>query len=232
MDELITRVLRTVACYTRLRILSRLTGCKEMTLTQLARALRLRRDLVCIHLARLAAVGLVQRRRSGVRCYCIAGSSYSQRALSGRIASWLREALGATAQAGSESRLAGRGTGRDSGASREAHRVIFEAATAFTNPRRIRVLRRLAGNQPVEATALARELRMSGAAFSRHVAKLTRRGYVSSSRHGRRVVYRRTAHAKTPIHAGLLEIVSDCWEPADEQPWAVPQGSSDRAPRP
>jgi len=93
MEELIVRVLRTVACVPRLRIVARLAAGDELTLTRLAQDLRLRRDLVCTHLARLSSVGLVKRRRSGRRCCCAAGSPYGPGTLSGQVASWLGAAL-------------------------------------------------------------------------------------------------------------------------------------------
>ncbi|MBM4035656.1 MAG: helix-turn-helix transcriptional regulator [Planctomycetes bacterium] len=80
MDELIVRVMRTAACATRLRVLSCLAGVEELP-PSIARELRIAPGLLAVHLARLAAAGLVERRRSGTRCYC------SARSLSHRIAS-------------------------------------------------------------------------------------------------------------------------------------------------
>ena len=57
----------------------------------------------------------------------------------------------------------------DPAGERELHRVIFDAATAFTNVRRLQILRRLAGGDVVDLRTLGRELSMSGSAASRHV---------------------------------------------------------------
>ena len=211
MDEVIARVLRTVACFARLRILSRLLSGGEVTPSQLARDLRLSRDLVSAHLARLASAGHIQRRRSGARCFCSGRSPYSDRALSGGIAVWLREALASDA---------GSATGPPAAMHRdspppEPHRVVFEAATAFTSPRRVQILRRLALGGDVGGTTLIQQLRMSETALSRHLDKLIRRGYVSAVRAGRGLLYRLTSAGKTPQHARLLEIVQAHWGKRD-----------------
>lgn len=209
MDEVIVRVLRTVACFTRLRILSHAIASGELTLTELARELRARRDVVCLHLARLASAGLIQRRRSGARSYCVARSPYGEQTLSGQVMAWLRDALSATTvptqEHGSHPRRDGAATAP------EVHRGIFEAATAFTNPRRIQVLRRLATGKAATVPALSRELRMSEHAVHRHVTKLIRRGYVLACREGDILAYRLAPKPKTPLHARLYDAVRSHW---------------------
>ncbi len=217
MDELIVRVLRTVACVPRLRILSRLGGGQELTVKRLASDLGVRPDLACIHLARLAAVGLVKRRRSGRKCYCAAGSPYGPETLSGQVAAWLGAALpfeGSPPRralpSGSRKRPAADGLP-------QAYRVVLDAATAFTHPRRIQILRRLSSSAPASAREITRELRMSGPALSRHVAKLIRRQYISPARGGKEVSYRLAPVPKTPCHARLMEIVQRHWAERDER---------------
>ncbi len=208
MDEVTVRVLRAVACYARLRILSHLFAGKERTLSDLARDLRARRDLVCLHLARLASAGLILRRRSGARCYCVARSPYGETTLSGQVMAWLRDALHATAPAAQGSSTRRR---ENTSAAPEAHRAIFEAATAFTNTRRIRILRRLATGKAATVAALGRELKMSERATRRHVGKLVRRGYILECPEGQVAAYRLAPSPKTPLHARLLEAVSRHW---------------------
>jgi DNA-binding MarR family transcriptional regulator len=211
MDELIVRILRAVACMARLRLLSRLAQTDEAAPTTLARDLRMRLNLVCTHLARLASAGLIQRRRSGVWCYCKAESPYSTEALSGKITSWLCEALRASGSlSGDEGRRQAH-RARRAKEQAEVHRIVFDAATAFTHARRLQILRRLAGGDRVELRALAAELHMSPAAATRHTAKLVRRGYIESHAIGRRLAYRRSSTFKTRIHSKLFEIVSAEW---------------------
>ena len=197
MDEIIVRVLRAVACQTRLRILSFLVRTDESAPTDVARGLGLPLSLVCAHLRRLSAAALVQRRRSGAWCYCRAQSPYRGEAFSARITSWLRRALTGQAVDCVEAEL---------------HKTIFEAATAFANVRRLQILRRLAGGDIVEGRTLTKELRMSGPAVTRHMGKLVRRGYVTLSRAGRCLAYRLAAKGKTRIHSELLRIVRASWE--------------------
>jgi DNA-binding transcriptional ArsR family regulator len=54
----------------RLRILLMLAESEEMTVTELARALRVSQPLVSFHLRPLRVIGLVQVRRSGREVYC------------------------------------------------------------------------------------------------------------------------------------------------------------------
>jgi DNA-binding transcriptional ArsR family regulator len=98
------------------------------------------------------------------------------------------------------------------GAQEESHRLIFDAATGFTNLRRLQVLRHLAQGKTADALILSRELGMSPTAATRHIAKLVRRGYLCVSRSGHRVVCQLAAKAKTPAHARLLDIVAAFWD--------------------
>lgn len=54
----------------RLRILLTLAESEEMTVTELARALRISQPLVSFHLRPLRVIGLVQVRRAGREVYC------------------------------------------------------------------------------------------------------------------------------------------------------------------
>ncbi|HUT31981.1 MAG TPA: MarR family transcriptional regulator [Planctomycetota bacterium] len=211
MDEVIVRVLRTVACQTRLRILAHLLGVKEATPSQLARELGIELDLVSAHLARLAAAGLILRRRSGLRCFCIARSPYRDDALSGQVLAWLRDALRAESPTKSRTRPPESASVTAMAPPPQSHTVVFHAATAFTNLRRIQILRRLANSKPADVAALTRELRMSGAALGRHVRKLMRRGYVRVTRHRGRRLYQLARDGVTPLHARLLEVVAAHW---------------------
>jgi len=208
MDEVIVRVLRTVACRARLRLLSHLLGTREATPSQLAQALGMSLDLVSAHLARLTGAGLITRRRSGLRCFCIARSPYRDTAFSSQVLAWLRETLSAPSRAGQ--RPSGASATREAPTARllEAHATVFHAVTAFTNLRRLQILRRLADGEPAAGAALVRELRMSGAALCRHMRKLARRGYIrSTSRKGKRL-YQLSRDGATPSHARLLTIVA------------------------
>lgn len=211
MDELIVRVLRTVACFARLRILSHLVAAEELTLSQLARELGARRDVVSLHLARLASAGLLVRRRSGARCYSSARSPYAESTLSGQVMVWLREALGATPPAKHDGGRRRRSRSSPA-ATPAAHKTIFEAATALTHPRRLRLLRLLSDGKAATVAELSREVQMSVDAALRHVGKLVRRGYVVPCCPEPGVLaYRSALEAKTPLHASLLDVVRRHW---------------------
>ena len=212
MDEIIVRVARTVACLPRLRILSYLARCHETTPTDLAKELDIPLDMVCTHLSRLSTAGLVERRRSAAWCYCSAGSPYSHTTLSGKLAAWLYAILRDPVSGINDF---GPGQVRNCSSAEietRLHELIFEAITAFTDLRRLQILRRLARKGPAAAQDLTRELSMSQPAVSRHTAKLIRRGYVKASRVGRLIVYSLPATFKTPAHAKLFRIIRAQWE--------------------
>ena len=207
MNEIVVRVLRALACLARLRMLCCMARTDEITPTDLARELRMRLDLVCTHLRRLTSAGLIERRRSGVWCYCRARSPYPDEAFSAKITSWVCRLLRSPRQV----RVARDHHSLGPDAQAELQRTIFEAATAFTNVRRLRILRRLAGGEAVTIRTLTGELRLSEAAAGRHLAKLVRRGYVDPVRAGRYLTYRLARRFKTPVHGRLFEIVCGEW---------------------
>ena len=212
MDELVVRLARAIACIARLRILGLLAPAEELSPTELARQLRMPPPLVCAHLSRLTAVGLILRRRSGAWCYCRAESPYSDQALSGQLAEWLRQLMAKPSRAAKNYGVAQLRNSPPDKEKTQLHRVVFQAATAFASVRRLQILRRLAEAGPVDAATLSRELHMSCAAVSRNTAKLIRRGYVRAGRGGRLLTYRLAPEFKTPVHARLFEIVRSTWQ--------------------
>jgi DNA-binding transcriptional ArsR family regulator len=211
MDEIVIRWARTLACFQRLRILSRLAVAGETSPTQLGRELRKPLSALSGHLARLATAGLMRRRRSGRWSYCVADSPYGPATLSGMTASWLRKVLSrpkGTLGDCTDEDVHGLSAGE---AETRVHKLVFEAATAFTDLRRLRILHRLGAGGGMSAEALGEELRMSEWAVRRHTDKLMRRGYLSVHSAGRRALYRLAKKFKTPIHGGLFEIVRSVW---------------------
>jgi DNA-binding transcriptional ArsR family regulator len=211
MDEIILRVARTIACMARLRILSALAGAEQVAPTDLARQLGMGLDMVCVHLRHLAAAGLIQRRRSGVWCYGVATSPYGDTAFSGKVARWLFQVLRDPAKALEDCGVGQLCNPPDADPQTALHTLVFESATAFTNLRRLQILRRLGNGEVLAVAALSAELHMSESALSRHVAKLVRRGYLETSRVGRSLAYRLAPTAKTPLHAAFLEFVQAEW---------------------
>jgi len=212
MDDIIVRVTRTLACTARLRILSSLTQSNKTTPTALARKLGMPLTMVCTHLRRLSSAGLIKRRRSGSRCYGIAESPYGEGTLSGEIMLWLRHALRDPTKTIKDSAVGQLRNRSASDARSQLHSMIFDATTAFTNHRRLQILRRLARGDTVTGHTLTRQLSMSEAALSRHMSKLVRRGYVRVCREGRSVGYCLASEFKTPVHAKLFQIVTSTWE--------------------
>jgi DNA-binding transcriptional ArsR family regulator len=211
MDEIIVRLARAIASMPRLRILSLLARREEMTPTKLAEELRLPLNVLSLHLRSLTTAGLIARRKSGAWCHYRAESPYDETTPSGQLATWLKSRLGAALGRGENPGLH---EVRDSSDSPESslHRTIFEAATAFTDLRRLQILRHLARQRAAVAHQLEDALSMSPQALSRHMAKLIRRGYVQTGRAGRDVVYDLSPAAKTAIHKRMFEIVRATWQ--------------------
>jgi len=207
MSEIIVRIARAIACLPRLRILSCLAGADEVTPTDLAQELGMSRDLVAAHLRRLSAAALIQRRRSGVRSYCIASSPYDENTISGRAAAWLRQVLSDPVGAIQNSGVEQVRNYRRADAQSQLHGLIFDAATAFTDVRRLQILHRLMRGRTATVEILIRELSMSRPAATRQTTKLIRRGYVEAGRARRNLVYRLSRDYKTPIHADLFDIM-------------------------
>jgi len=210
MDEIIMHIARAVACLARLQIMSRLATEGELAPTTLARELHMPLHMVSAHLRRLVAAGLIQRRRSGVWAYCVARSPYGSETLSGRLSAWLFEMLKAP-----KTTLDNSGVGQlRNYASPEAqlHALIFEAATAFANVRRLQILRRLSSCAAVSVETLMAGLKMSDAAVSRHMSKLVRRGYVTCEKSKRVAAYCLAKKCRTPVHARLFEMVRAEWK--------------------
>ena len=211
MDEIIVRVLRCVACWARLRILSALARTPEIAPTDLAQQLKTGMDSVCVHLKHLSAAGLMQRRRSGRWCYCVAASPYTEQTFSGKVSAWLYRILRDPAEALHHSTVDPLRKGHSTEAEARVHAIVFEAATAFDNVCRLQILRRLGLKGAASAETLCRELSISAPALSRHMAKLARRGYVGVESRGQTRLYGLSPEPKTPLHGELFQWVSACW---------------------
>ena len=214
MDEIIVRLARTLACEERLRVLSQLIARGEITPTDLGRRLQIAPNALSAHLARLTSVGLMSRRRSGARVHCVARSPYDASTLSGMTFAWLRTML--RDAAAPTRRRCGRldRRRRRSRPTAEIHARVFDAATAFTDVRRLELLRFLRRTEQASATTLCQQLRMSRWALDRHTAKLIRRCYLVSEATDEDVIYRLAGSFKTTVHERLWKIVCAAWDRA------------------
>jgi DNA-binding transcriptional ArsR family regulator len=207
MYEIIVRLSRAVASRPRLRILSYLAHHGETMPTVLQRDLRLPLNVVSHHLRTLSSVGLISSRRSAVRCYYDFSSPYPAHTLSGEMSRWLRGLL----QKADNPTPGAAHDGRawpSRPAEMELHSVIFEAATAFTDLRRLQVLEYLASHDQATGEELATQLKMSDYAVCRQTMKLRRRALLSTRRTGRSgLVFQLATRPKTPVHGRMLEIV-------------------------
>jgi len=170
--EQIVLTFRTLADKSRLRILLLLVCHEELSASDIAEKTGLSPPNTSFHLKMLCASGLVWRHRSGA---------------------WIFHSLRASPQGGWLDSLvrAMRDAARDGRVKQLRHRAdlasptvqalldaLFRIATAFTNVRRlllIKQLRKTAADGPED---LLRAVPMSDRALSRHMDKLTSRGYL------------------------------------------------------
>jgi DNA-binding transcriptional ArsR family regulator len=210
MDEMIMQVARTVACLARLRILARVAQQGELAPTRLARDLRMPLHMVSAHLRRLTAAGLIQRRRSGVWSYCVPCLRDSDRMFGGRLAAWLTATLKNPSAILNNCRV-GQLCNHENDPQERLLALVFEAATAFTNVRRLQILRRLRPGEVMDVVTLSAGLRMSPPAVSRHMGKLIRRGYVVMTKSGRVMGYKLATRGKSPVHTRFFALVRAEW---------------------
>ncbi|MBM4086502.1 MAG: ArsR family transcriptional regulator [Planctomycetes bacterium] len=200
MDAIIVRITRTVASHPRLCILSYLRYHGETIPTVLAKKLGMPLPTLSAHVKLLSVAGLALSRKSGAKCYCSAASPYGSQTLSGQISEWLCTVLAKVRKG-------------DKAQERSVHAVIFEAATAFTDLRRLQILRRLLTKGEATVDDLRNELSMSADAVSRHTSKLRRRGYITVRKAADgSLVFALAPTRKSAIHKRLFEIVRRAWE--------------------
>ena len=208
MDEIIVRLARTLACKARLRLLACLVSDGEKPPTALARKMRMTPSALSAHLAKLTTAGLIQRRRSGAWSYCIASSPYGPSTLSGKTANWIGQLFSSSAKATKDCGLHEVRNSSSAAEDGKLRELIFESATAFTDLRRLQILRRLLRAGTASGPSLCRDLKMSQFALRRHCDKLLRRGYLTHLAEPE-PCYRLADTFKTPIHAQLWQIVRE-----------------------
>jgi DNA-binding transcriptional ArsR family regulator len=212
MDELIVRLMRTLANQERLRILSFLFTQGEKPPSEIAHKLGLLDSVLSSHLAKLAAVGIVQRRRSGGWIYCAAVSPYAETTLSGKTTEWLKRLLTSAVATVKDYGLREVRNSPDGDAEGVLRQVIFDAATAFTDVRRIQIVRHLFLKGASSMETLCDDLKMSIPAACRQTDKLVRRGYVLTQSRGLDATFSIAKEFKTRVHAELWEIVRESWK--------------------
>jgi len=192
----------------KLTVLYQLSRVRELPATELARRVMVAPDWLSNHLTRLTSVGLVRRRRSGAYIfYRLAGDDEG----SGFApASLVRRALlnARWATRGWDEKevvhLSARTMATVGRSVLRVFDVIFDAATAFGNVRRLQILRLLMQRGACSASSVVHELKISPAACCRHLDKLVRRGYVS--RRGREA-WALSKEPRSRFHAELLALV-------------------------
>ncbi|MBM3890522.1 MAG: helix-turn-helix transcriptional regulator [Verrucomicrobia bacterium] len=211
MDEIIVRVARAIASRRRLRILTRLARHGETTPTPLAATLGMPLNTLSAQLRLLASVGLIQGRKSGAQCYYALRSPYNEHTFSGSMSRWLNRLLSSDADTKNDRGLP-EVRDRPSPGAEGLHATLFEAATAFTDLRRLQILRHLETRSEATVEDLVEQLSMSEYAASRHIRKLARRGLISVQKNAtRQLILRPTSKYKTPVHQRMHEIVRATW---------------------
>jgi DNA-binding MarR family transcriptional regulator len=182
--------------------------------SELTRRLQIMPNALSTHLAKLGAVGLITRRRSGAWSYCSAESPYGSGTFSGMTLAWLREVLVQPQWTLQDCGLHEVRNSSNSASIDQIYRLLFEAATAFTDLRRLQILRHLAHEGETAADTLRTQLHMSAWAVARHTDKLVRRGYLAARITDTAVFFGLAKTFQTPLHVRLWEIVNSTWQAA------------------
>ena len=152
-------------------------------------------------------VGLIARRRSGRRVlYGLADGASARFDAVSSVRRALAEPRWATQRWRQKTilHLSSPLVTRLSRATQHAMDVVFDAATAFGNVRRLELLRLLLEGRQCVPSAVVSELRMSPYAFARHIEKLESRGYVRDQRASG---WSLAARPRTTFHGALLSEV-------------------------
>ena len=184
MLESIAARSRALACEPKLVILHHLTSEGELGAGEMALRVGIHPGLASKHLAGLDEVGLVQRRRSGARVYYrVVGRDDAPGSTSTAQLVWRAFSGPEWATTGWRvqdfAHLSEVTIGKLPPQVARAADVVFDAATAFGNVRRLQVLRLLNDRGRCDAATMIAELHMSPPAQARHMDKLLRRGYVT-----------------------------------------------------
>ena len=182
--EFIVQIFRALANYSRIRLLRLLCVLGELNASRIAKAASLRPADLSNHLGRLAAVGLVWRRRSGRFVLYRLGERSRHRVVAAALRALHNVFRGLRVR--DPRRVADADQARSPVSSDQA---LFACFTAFTHPRRLQILRYLVRQGSAQLLELAGQLSMSARACSRHLDKLERRGFVRRVRAGRQSTY-------------------------------------------
>jgi len=214
MLETIAGGCRAVASDRRLIMLCRLVESPELAASELARRAGLPVGNASTHLKVLSASGLVERRRSGARIYYrLAGDrpgggpllpvALVRRAVEDptRVArGWDEEGI---------VHLRPETVATVGEVLARALDVMFDATTAFTNVRRLQIIRLLVQERECGRVEVVGRLKMSPLACSRHLDKLARRGYVRQARGG---LWRLCGRWRSALHREVGKWVVGCLE--------------------
>ena len=213
MLEKLANVCRALASESKLLIVHILSRKTELPATDIARETDMTKPMVSNHLKQLVALGLASPRRSGAHVfYSLGVHQPSQQTfdplplvrLALNDAKWASKGWETTELVHLSSETAT----QLSPVTAHVLDIVFDAATAFGNVRRLQILRLLGSSGARTATEIRQELSMSASAVDRHLEKLWRRGYVRQEGG----VWRLRKDAKTPFHAKLWALVRSALE--------------------
>jgi len=199
--EQIVLTFRTLADRNRICILLLLAHHAELSASEIAEKLHLSRPNASFHLKMLCASGLVFRRRCGTWIF------HSLR--SAEQAGWLSSLAAAIREGVRNSGVKQLREYRDFG-QQNAQRLVeslFRVATAFTSLRRLLLINHLRDSPAKALQDLLNAVPMSDQALSRHLTKLTNRGYLRSDSRSKEEKLRIPATFESRIQARVLSVV-------------------------
>lgn len=209
MLETTAAVCRAIASEPKLLLLHQLALHGELDAVELASRTDLAAGGVSRHIQRLSGLGLVERRRSGAHVFCRLACSeqhdFGASAAALLLRVW-RDPRWATSGWDEEGilHLQPNMLGHVNQQVARALDVVFDAATAFGNVRRLQLLRLVVRAGSCTDERIVAELKMSPVACWRHTDKLVRRGVL---RRQGAAGWALSEGQRTPVHAALLSLV-------------------------
>jgi DNA-binding transcriptional ArsR family regulator len=209
MIETVAATCRTLACDVRLAVLYHLRHGTESSAGEIAARVGLPLDWLSSHLAQLTTARFLHRRRSGAHVFYAFPPSLSSSLRFDPLPP-LHRALDDPAWAAAgwqENKVVHLTSPVVAPLERTVQRsldIVFDAATAFGNVRRLQIVRLLMQGGAWTSEAIVERLSMSPAACCRHMSKLLRRGCV---RRGGRGTWAIGDAQKTAFHEALLREV-------------------------
>lgn len=203
---------RTLACDSRLAILSEIAEAGAVTPGQIAKKFDLPASVASDHVRRLVRVGLVQDLDAGHNCMVKWRRAAECTTMGKAVRVWLSPLLKDAKTAVQQLPADMRPDDWQKAPDAALHQLLFRIASGFANARRLAIFKHLDTNGSCAMGSIIGSLQVPRPSARWHIQKLVRRGFVGITDSARKTRYHVPRRLPSPIHAGFLQIIG---EPTD-----------------